>query len=253
MSTQSFRAFLIGPVRWRPQSPWHPALAVLAAIVIVVLGQLIPALLLATLGGAPFKPSAPDTVSDMFDGAVASALIVGQVALALLTVAAASLFGGRFTEVLSLERPDPGPRSYLYAVLLLLPVLAIVNALAFGLNPSGFRADFAQFERMTHGADPLAAFLAIAVGAPLWEEMLFRGFLFGPLIGPLGFWPAAVLVSGTWTVLHIGYSTAGLAEVFLIGLYFSWLLRRTGSLWVPIACHALYNGALFVLIRFWPG
>jgi membrane protease YdiL (CAAX protease family) len=257
MSTQSFREFLTGSSTWRPRSPWHPALAVLTAVAIVVVGQIVPAVLLraisgVSLGPVPADPGVPDTMFEMLNGVGASILILGQVALSMLTLGAASLFDARFSEVLSLEGPEGRWRGYVYAILLMLPVMALINAAAFAINPSGFRADFAEFAKLAHVAEPVAPFLAIAIGAPLWEEMLFRGFLLGPLIRPLGFWPAAVLVSGTWTVLHIGYSTAGMAEVFLIGLYFSWLLRRTGSLWVPILCHAAYNGALFAAIRYWP-
>jgi len=257
MSTQSFRAFLAGPPPWRPRSPWHPVLAVLAAIGIVVIGQVVPVVVLRAMTGWPVQtvpgdPGAPDAIFEMLDGSGASILILGQVALTILTIASAGLFGARSSEVLSLERPAAGALSYIHALLLMVPILVLINAAAFALHPSGFRADFEQFAKLAHVADPIAPFLAIAIGAPLWEETLFRGFLLAPLVRPLGFWPAAVLVSGLWTVLHIGYSTAGLAEVFLIGLYFSWLLRQTGSLWVPIACHALYNGALFALIRFWP-
>jgi membrane protease YdiL (CAAX protease family) len=45
----------------------------------------------------------------------------------------------------------------------------------------------------------------------------------------------------------VGYSLAGVIEVFLIGIYFSWLLWRTGSLRVALFCHALYN-SLIVLV-----
>ena len=44
--------------------------------------------------------------------------------------------------------------------------------------------------------------------------------------------------------MHAGYSTVGIVEVFLIGLFFSWLLWRTGSLRVAIFCHALYNSLI---------
>ncbi|MEZ5816872.1 MAG: CPBP family intramembrane glutamic endopeptidase [Hyphomicrobiaceae bacterium] len=257
MSTQSFRAFLAGAGNWQPRSPWHPVLAVVATIGIIVAGQIAPIVLLAFLSGgdvrlAPSDPASGNSLFEAMEGAGASLLIFGQAALAMLTIGAASLFGGRFAEVLSLERPDSGLRGFLHSLLLMVPVLAIINALAYALSPGGFQSDFAQFAKLAHTPAPLAALLAVAVGAPLWEEMLFRGFLLAPLARPLGFWPAAVVVSGVWTVLHIGYSVAGLAEVFLIGLYFSWLLRRTGSLWVPIACHGLYNAALFGVVRSWP-
>ncbi len=86
------------------------------------------------------------------------------------------------------------------------------------------------------------ALLAIGIGAPLSEELLFRGFLFSGLAkSRLGLVGAAVLTALLWTSLHHGYSIFGLIEVLAIGLYFSWLLVRTGSLWVTMFCHAVYN------------
>jgi membrane protease YdiL (CAAX protease family) len=256
MPTQNFRSFLTGPAAWQPRSPWHPILAVLAAIAIVVVGQIAPIAVLTAMTGAPPQPLSDDpdtagTLHDFMEHGGASLLIAGQATLALLTILAAGRFGGRFSEVLALDQPEGGTRTYVYAILLMIPAVALINAGAYAASPEGFVSDFEQFRKLAGTSQPIAAFLAIAVGAPLWEELLFRGFLLGPLARPLGFWPAAILVSGTWTVMHIGYSMAGLLEVFLIGLYFSWLLRRAGSLWPPILCHAAYNGALFILIRFW--
>ena len=38
----------------------------------------------------------------------------------------------------------------------------------------------------------------------------------------------------------------------MIGLFFSWLLWRTGSLRVPIFCHALYNSLIVLVLRYVP-
>ena len=35
-----------------------------------------------------------------------------------------------------------------------------------------------------------------------------------------------------------------------IGLYFSWLLVRTGSLWVTMFCHGVYNTAMALGLYF---
>jgi hypothetical protein len=80
-----------------------------------------------------------------------------------------------------------------------------------------------------------------------------HGFLL-PALAKTGlrFVGAAVLTAAMWTVLHIGYSVAGLLEVFLIGLYLSAALWQTGSLWVPLICHGLYNGLLFVVLPYLP-
>jgi membrane protease YdiL (CAAX protease family) len=91
----------------------------------------------------------------------------------------------------------------------------------------------------------------VGIGAPLSEELLFRGFLLSALAQTrLRFWGAAVVSTLAWAVLHAGYSAVGLAEVFAIGLLFSWLLWRTGSLRVPIVCHALYNCLILLALRF---
>ncbi len=52
--------------------------------------------------------------------------------------------------------------------------------------------------------------------------------------------------------MHAGYTVLGLAEVFLIGMIFNALLRQTGSLRVPIFCHAAYNSALALGVRYLP-
>jgi membrane protease YdiL (CAAX protease family) len=49
-----------------------------------------------------------------------------------------------------------------------------------------------------------------------------------------------------WTLLHWGYSWQGLTSVFLAGILMTWLVWRTGSIWVPIAAHAIVNLAALV-------
>ena len=47
-----------------------------------------------------------------------------------------------------------------------------------------------------------------------------------------------------WTFLHAGYSVAGFTSVFVMGLLYSWQLWRSGSLRVPLLCHAVHNGLI---------
>jgi membrane protease YdiL (CAAX protease family) len=96
---------------------------------------------------------------------------------------------------------------------------------------------------------PLAA-AVLGIGAPLSEELLFRGFLLSALAKTrLGFWGAAVVSALGWTTMHAGYSLAGLVEVFAIGMLLSWLLWRTGSLRVTIFCHAIYNSLIVLALK----
>lgn len=251
MPARTFREFLTGPAVWPARSAWHPMLALLVAMAVVVIGQLVPIVAIWVMAGG-LDPSAPGVEAALSSVAGnAALLLLTQAAMALMTLLVAGR-GLAAREALYLTAPIGGARDYLYAILLMVPLLAILNAISYSLSPSGFIADFKQFADFARSDRFAMGFLAIAVGAPLWEELLFRGFLLAPLTGAIGFWPASVLVSGLWTILHIGYSIAGLTEVFLIGLYFSWLLYRTGSLWVPIACHAAYNACVFTAIRYLP-
>ncbi len=90
----------------------------------------------------------------------------------------------------------------------------------------------------------------LVVGAPLFEEMWFRGFLFPALANSrIGVAGAAMVSSGLWAAMHVGYPPQVLAVVFLIGLLLTGVLLRTGSLWLPIMCHAIYNGTSFIYFR----
>ncbi|HSV73325.1 MAG TPA: CPBP family intramembrane glutamic endopeptidase [Chthonomonadales bacterium] len=86
-----------------------------------------------------------------------------------------------------------------------------------------------------------AILLAVAVGAPVAEELFFRGWLqrcarerFGVL--------ASVLISAALFALAHGGPVLILA-IFPMGLLLGWAYERTGSLWVVILMHAVNNGA----------
>jgi membrane protease YdiL (CAAX protease family) len=88
--------------------------------------------------------------------------------------------------------------------------------------------------------------VVLAIGAPLSEELIYRGFLLSALARTrLGFWGAALVVTAVWTALH-DYSAFGVVGVFMMGPVLSWLLWRTGSLRVTIFCHALNNALALV-------
>lgn len=251
----TFREFLGGPPAWRPGSGWGPLSASLATLLIFVMAQAIGAgvlyltLLARGSGLAPEAGTLP-TLSGGIDLGVLLGSQAGIVALAWLAAGRAGLGPAAH---LRLVPPAGGNIAYLWAIVALLPILAIVNALAWTLRPEDALRDFRFFIGIARSSEPLLPFIAIAIGAPLAEELLFRGFLLTALAsGRLGFVRAAIVVTIAWTLLHWGYSPVGLAEVAVIGLYLAWTLWRTGSLLVPLFCHALYNASLFLLLRWLP-
>ncbi|MCW2606998.1 MAG: Conserved rane protein of unknown function, partial [Frankiales bacterium] len=105
------------------------------------------------------------------------------------------------------------------------------------------------------GAAPLTlAGLAVAavLVAPVVEELLFRGLLLQSLALRLGFWPAAVLSSAVFGLLHTASLDAGGAALALatgvLGLGLCLLARRTGRLGPGIGVHALRNAAVVLLV-----
>jgi membrane protease YdiL (CAAX protease family) len=88
---------------------------------------------------------------------------------------------------------------------------------------------------------------AFAVGlAPLVEETLFRGLLF-PTVRDLG-WPRAALWGQAVLFGAIHANAAAFLPLTLFGATLAWLYVRTGNLLAPIAAHAVFNLAPFVLL-----
>ena len=78
----------------------------------------------------------------------------------------------------------------------------------------------------------------------LYEEFTFRGYIQFTLARATRFWPAAVLLSIAFGLVHRtnpGESKWGLAGVMLIGLFWSLTLRRTGNLWFAVGMHASFD------------
>jgi membrane protease YdiL (CAAX protease family) len=239
------RQLLFGPPRYVPATPWRVGWAIAAIIAIFIAGQLVAA---AVVGMA----ARFGLVSEEMSGPLMLWLVASQAAMVALVLLAAGLFGGRRSEVLQLRPVAQGPWLISSAILAMALLLGGFNAILYWLLANDVMADLRPHLALIQSdAWPLAA-LAIGAGAPLMEELTFRGFLQSALAQRLGFWVAALITTAAWTLLHWGYSTAGMAEVFLIGLYFSWLLWRTGSLWPALICHAVYNSSLVLLLRFAP-
>lgn len=84
--------------------------------------------------------------------------------------------------------------------------------------------------------------IAVVIVAPLWEEIVFRGFGFrGFRSSRLGLAGALVIPALFWTGLHVQYDLYDLSFVFTLGLFFGFARERTGSVTVPILLHVLNN------------
>lgn len=72
------------------------------------------------------------------------------------------------------------------------------------------------------------------------EEYMFRGYAQFTLTTAMGFWPAAILLSVGFGAVHLGNrgeDWLGALSVVASGLFLCFLLRRSGSLWMPVGFH----------------
>lgn len=108
---------------------------------------------------------------------------------------------------------------------------------------------------VTVGAHSGAAALVMdlmtgAVIAPVAEELLFRGLVFGGLAQRM---PVAVAATVSALLFALSHGLGVVAPIFVLGLGLAWLYRRTGTIWAPIMAHGVVNAIslslLFVLPR----
>ena len=95
-------------------------------------------------------------------------------------------------------------------------------------------------------------FISLTITAPIFEEILFRGYLLDKIRSVCSD-NFAILSTGFlfgimhWNIffwsdfLQVGSATIG-------GFLYAWLRIKTGSLWPSIICHALWNGTIFFLV-----
>jgi ABC-2 type transport system permease protein len=81
------------------------------------------------------------------------------------------------------------------------------------------------------------------VAAPLFEEFIFRGLVYGGLRRSFGFWPAALASAAIFAILHPPVSVP---PVFVLGLATAWSYERSRGLLAPMITHAVYNAGVLV-------
>ncbi|MCZ2108494.1 MAG: CPBP family intramembrane metalloprotease [Dehalococcoidia bacterium] len=94
------------------------------------------------------------------------------------------------------------------------------------------------------GAMAIATVVA-AIAAPISEETFFRGFVFTGLLR-WGFWPAAAVSAGLFTLAHL--DPGSIIPFFCIGIALAYLYWSRGSLWESIAFHAMFNSVSILLL-----
>lgn len=137
----------------------------------------------------------------------------------------------------------------------LAPVGFIVYFIASGLlvyiasQVIGFDMSQVQdtgFTRITQVYQYVLAFTTLILVAPIAEEVLFRGFLYGKLRKRLPVWVAITITSLLFGVVH-GQWNVGV-DVFALSLILCGLRETTGSIWAGWLLHVIKNSIAFFIV-----
>jgi len=229
------------------------------------------ALLLIIANGILQAVAGTSVFSIFFDGGIGDpksiikAFIIGifpaSVLTAILAWQLAKIRGGRPWEILALRWPDLGWLGWLcvvggFLVVMYGAIFVFVTVFQIdladytpgpdGQSPTSGSAGLVKEAMFDLANEPLLFWLAlpaVAIGAPLAEEFVFRGQLFAALAqSRAGFSGATLMTSALWSLLHISEPWLAIGIIFMMGLALGALLIRFGSLWVTIICHGIWNG-----------
>jgi membrane protease YdiL (CAAX protease family) len=176
-----------------------------------------------------------------------------QVSALALTLLAARLFQGDHKVFLALAVPTGGLRQAANSVVVLMLLAGCYASAVFTVDQGALLGDVQLFSDMLHARTWWMVLLAAAVGAPIAEETLFRGLMYGILrASPVGKIGAALVTAAVWASVHAQYSIYGLGAIFLIGLYLAWVREKSASIIAPMLCHGVYNAGIVLALMLAP-
>jgi len=137
-----------------------------------------------------------------------------------------------------------GPVGFAIAMILATVLLSIAKIIVPALNvdqsqDTGYSGIHASYQYYL-------AFFTLVILAPLAEETLFRGFLFGRLRTYLPAWVAVVVSAGLFGLVH-GQWNLGIT-MFAMGVVLASLRQLTGSIWAGVMLHMVKNGVAFYFL-----
>jgi membrane protease YdiL (CAAX protease family) len=148
-------------------------------------------------------------------------------------------------------------KSLKLAGILIVPAALLATGVAvmtqWFLRAQGFAVEnqeAVELLRETPGLDVrLALILSACVAAPIVEELLFRGVLYGSLREVTHPWFALIFTSLLFGVIHLHLGT--FPALALLGFFFAYAYQVTGSLLICILMHALFNSVqVFVTLMY---
>jgi uncharacterized protein len=106
------------------------------------------------------------------------------------------------------------------------------------------------FRDSTQTGQRVSIILLAVVIAPVAEELVFRGYLYTVLKRFFGALPSLVFSGVLFGLVHV--NVPALVPLFLLACTFTIAYEVTGSLFVPMAMHAVFNAINLVAVLLFP-
>ncbi len=123
-------------------------------------------------------------------------------------------------------------------------LLALMQKFLPGINWE--QAQDVGFNNLISQSDFMLTFIMLVVVAPVAEEVIFRGWLYGKLRSKIPAIPAIILVSILFGIVH-GQWNVGVT-VFVMSIVMCTIREITGTIWGGILVHIIKNGIAFYLL-----
>jgi uncharacterized protein len=149
------------------------------------------------------------------------------------------------------------PASWLQTIALGIVMAAIIFMAIYFSEKAGFRRDLSKFQAVQGNLElTIYAVCYAFIGAGLYEEFMFRGFLMQGLAmcfgASRGAWIAACIIQGAlFGAAHAYQNPLGIAITGTLGILLGIIVLVSGrNLWLVIIGHGLYDASRFVLFYF---
>ena len=206
----------------------------------------------------PAEPAEPIEAAELISGLIFSLLLQGlQIAFVLFVlfrrVNLLEAFGLRWRSTWWKVIYAPAVVFVMWAFMAVLDFLGYNEWLGQFIEGDGMQESVKLLRETTEPLVFILMALVACVGAPLAEEVVFRGYIYTTVKRMAGL-PVAVIFSGLlFGVVHM--NLIALLPLTILGIILALSYEYTGSLWAPIAIHFFFNAAtvaMQTLLKFNP-
>ena len=140
---------------------------------------------------------------------------------------------------------------------ILIPIITIINFILVMIylflysSISAPPTDLGLDEIGASTSGIVVLFIALAITAPLLEEILFRGYILDKIRNLYSDNTAIIGTGILFGLMHwqifAPFSFAQVGSATIAGFLYAWLRIKTGSIWPSIICHSLWNSTVFFI------